>query len=195
MVVQVSGTNDLGLYSQASGRVMRFVTNNADIRWYADSGIGTTAIMGLAKNGRLDIKNGTSIFAGWGKAAINFTRSGVISFENNSFSGTSDMGLYSNSTTRDIRHVTNNRSHLWFTNYSHGSASSHCNNWRMKLWNYGNLEVKRDLLTRELFETSDLRLKESIFTLKSSLENVLRLRGVSFEWKNEKHKKKRNWVL
>ena len=181
----VTGTSDMGLYSQVSGRVMRFVTNAADIRWYADSGKGSTAIMGLAKNGRLDVKYGASIFGDYGKYAINLERSGVISFEDGGFSGgTSDMGLYSKSAGRDMRFVTNNRNFLWFTAHGSGVADSHGDNWKMKLHNYGNLEVKRDILTHELFQTSDVRFKKNIVSLSNSLEQLNKLRGVSFFWKD-----------
>jgi len=54
------GTNDHGLYSEAAGNYMRFVTNNAPVYWFADGTaannyVGTTATMVLDTSGNLNV--------------------------------------------------------------------------------------------------------------------------------------------
>jgi hypothetical protein len=51
----VTGTTDLGLYSQTSGGGMRFVTTNGPFRWYADGGAGTTPLLSLQNGGNLGL--------------------------------------------------------------------------------------------------------------------------------------------
>jgi len=55
-------TADLGLYSQLPGNWMRFVTNAAPFKWYADGGAGTSEVMTLLPGGQLGL--GTSSPAG-----------------------------------------------------------------------------------------------------------------------------------
>lgn len=55
----ITATQDLGLYSQLNGHWMRFVTNNAPFAWYADSGMGTNALMLLTNAGNLHINSAT----------------------------------------------------------------------------------------------------------------------------------------
>jgi len=54
----ITGTADLGLYSQAANSWMRFVTNNAPIKFFTENGnggVGTTPKMVLTENGSLGI--------------------------------------------------------------------------------------------------------------------------------------------
>jgi len=51
----ITGTSDLGLYSQVPGNFMRFVTNSGEFRWYADSGGGTADRMILYPSGNLSV--------------------------------------------------------------------------------------------------------------------------------------------
>ena len=54
----ISNSSDLGLYSQLSGYHMRFVTNNAPIRFFTDAGtnlIGGTSTMVIHNNGSVGI--------------------------------------------------------------------------------------------------------------------------------------------
>jgi hypothetical protein len=51
----LTGTTDLGLYSQTPNNWMRFVTNNGNFQWFTDSGIGTNPRMTLGPDGRLDV--------------------------------------------------------------------------------------------------------------------------------------------
>ncbi len=51
----VTGTTDLGLYSQIAGGWVRFVTNNAQFAWFSDSGAGTTPRMVLSPTGNLTV--------------------------------------------------------------------------------------------------------------------------------------------
>ena len=51
----ITNTSDLGLYSQTSKKWMRFVTNNAPIRFFTDSGRGTTARLAIEANGNVGI--------------------------------------------------------------------------------------------------------------------------------------------
>lgn len=55
----LTGTNDLGLYSQVAGNLVRFVTNGGFFNWYVDSGIGTTPVMTLSSNGLLSLGGGS----------------------------------------------------------------------------------------------------------------------------------------
>ena len=48
---KITGTQDLGLYSQYSGHWMRFVTNAAPIRFFSDSGTGSTINVSFEANG------------------------------------------------------------------------------------------------------------------------------------------------
>jgi hypothetical protein len=57
----VTGTNDLGLYSQVPNDWMRFVTNNGDFRFYADGGAGTDPVMSLNTNGNISLKDDADI--------------------------------------------------------------------------------------------------------------------------------------
>ncbi len=56
----VTGTTDLGLYSQIAGGWIRFVTNNAQFAWFTDSGAGTTARMILSPTGNLSVTGSLS---------------------------------------------------------------------------------------------------------------------------------------
>ena len=49
----------------------------------------------------------------------------------------------------------------------------------------GDLYLRGDLHTNTTFNTSDAREKHNIETLENALENVMRLRGVSFEWNKD----------
>ena len=51
----VTGTTDLGLYSQIAGGWIRMVTNNAQFAWFSDSGAGTTPRMVLSPAGNLTV--------------------------------------------------------------------------------------------------------------------------------------------
>ncbi len=51
----ITSTNDLGLYSRVAGNWMRFVTNNAAIRFYADDDRGTTPNVSFMPNGNVGI--------------------------------------------------------------------------------------------------------------------------------------------
>jgi hypothetical protein len=51
----ITNTNDLGLYSQEQGQYIRFVTQNAPLRFYTDGGIGTTTRMSIEANGNVAI--------------------------------------------------------------------------------------------------------------------------------------------
>ena len=53
--IPLTGTADLGLYSQGGGSFMRFVTNAGEFRWYTDGGIGSLSRMTLTPAGRLGI--------------------------------------------------------------------------------------------------------------------------------------------
>ena len=55
----ITTTSDLGLYSQVAGNWMRFVTNNAPMRFYSDNGIGTNHIVTFESNGNVGIGNVT----------------------------------------------------------------------------------------------------------------------------------------
>ncbi len=55
----ITNTSDLGLYSQVSGNWMRFVTNNGHIRFYTDSGAGTTHKLTIEANGNVGIGTNT----------------------------------------------------------------------------------------------------------------------------------------
>lgn len=52
----ITGTADLGLYSQTAGSYMRFVTNGGAFQFYSDSGMGTTPIVSIASTGELTAK-------------------------------------------------------------------------------------------------------------------------------------------
>jgi hypothetical protein len=56
----ITGTTDLGLYSRVSGNFMRFVTNNAPIRFYADDDAGTTPNVSIEANGSVGIGTGNN---------------------------------------------------------------------------------------------------------------------------------------
>jgi len=51
----VTGTADLGLYSQVAGGWIRMVTNNGQFHWFSDSGPGSNARMTLLPNGNLNV--------------------------------------------------------------------------------------------------------------------------------------------
>lgn len=51
----VTGTSDLGLYSQLSANWIRFVTTAAPFQWYTDGGAGTNPVMTLSTSGSLGI--------------------------------------------------------------------------------------------------------------------------------------------
>jgi hypothetical protein len=51
----ITGTSDLGLYSQVAGNFMRFVTNAGEFHWSTDGGFGTNDRMVLFPNGNLSV--------------------------------------------------------------------------------------------------------------------------------------------
>ncbi|MBI5218322.1 MAG: hypothetical protein HY958_05275 [Bacteroidia bacterium] len=51
----ITSTSDLGLYSRIAGNYMRFVTNNAPIRFYSDDDAGTNVNMTIESNGNVGI--------------------------------------------------------------------------------------------------------------------------------------------
>ena len=51
----ITNTSDLGLYSQLGGHWMRFVTNNAPIRFFTDSGVGSTTRLSIEPSGNVGI--------------------------------------------------------------------------------------------------------------------------------------------
>jgi hypothetical protein len=51
----ITTTDDLGLYSQAEGFFMRFVTNGGSFVFFSDSGMGKNPIMTLSNNGTLSV--------------------------------------------------------------------------------------------------------------------------------------------
>lgn len=53
----ITQTRDLGLYSQVPRNWMRFVTNDAPILFYTDSGIGSQAQLSIERNGNVIINN------------------------------------------------------------------------------------------------------------------------------------------
>ncbi|MFA6145741.1 MAG: hypothetical protein WC697_00210 [Patescibacteria group bacterium] len=55
----LTGTSDLGLYSQLSGNWVRIVSNAADINFFTDGGIGTTPKLTIASGGNVGI--GTNV--------------------------------------------------------------------------------------------------------------------------------------
>ncbi len=57
----ITNTSDLGLYSRVAGNWMRFVTNNAPIRFYSDDAAGTTSNITIEADGDLAMENGNSI--------------------------------------------------------------------------------------------------------------------------------------
>jgi hypothetical protein len=52
---------DSGIYSNDPSWWMRFVTNNADFRWFSDGGTGTNSIMALSPGGDLSVSGDISI--------------------------------------------------------------------------------------------------------------------------------------
>ncbi|MCA3003981.1 MAG: hypothetical protein LW650_03985 [Planctomycetaceae bacterium] len=51
----LTGTADLGLYSQIAGNWMRFVTSSGPFNWFTDGGMGTNPRMSLSANGQLSL--------------------------------------------------------------------------------------------------------------------------------------------
>lgn len=51
----IAGTSDLGLYSQADGKWMRFVTTGGSFAFFSDSGVGTSQVAELAGTGALTL--------------------------------------------------------------------------------------------------------------------------------------------
>ena len=51
----INSTSDLGFYSQVEGNYIRFVTQNAPLRFYTDGGIGTNTRMSIEANGNVGI--------------------------------------------------------------------------------------------------------------------------------------------
>ena len=60
----ITSTKDLGLYSQVPGNWMRFVTNNAPFRFFADSGIGGKAIFSIEANGVVKLEDNLCVTSG-----------------------------------------------------------------------------------------------------------------------------------
>lgn len=54
---QLTSTSDLGLYSQVRNNWIRIVTNNAPIKFYTDSGIGSTPRMTIYSGGNVETGN------------------------------------------------------------------------------------------------------------------------------------------
>ena len=63
------------------------------------------------------------------------------------------------------------------------TAHNGSNQWNMILDRVGNLWVRGDITATSLVAPSDRRLKKNIRPLENSLEKILKLRGVSFNWK------------
>jgi hypothetical protein len=68
----ISGTSDLGLYSQVAGDWIRFVTNGGNFNWFTDSGMGTFSRMTLSAGGLLTVSGNASVVGALSKGGGSF---------------------------------------------------------------------------------------------------------------------------
>jgi hypothetical protein len=175
----LSGTNDLGLYSQTSSGSMRFVTTTGDIKFYTDGNIGQSAQMTLTSFGGLALGLHTvSGYPGLGYFKMNIeqpglyhgmgvkisnTQNGRASIYGLNMGTTTGIGLFGDGYTGLVA-VTNNT--------SSGLAGIF----------YGNVKVNSLLIT------SDARFKKDIKPLQNGiLEKLMSIEPKEYSFDNEKY--------
>ena len=97
----ITGTTDLGLYSQIARGWVRMVTNNAQFAWFSDSGAGTTPRITLSPTGNLTVSG--SLARAGGSFKIDHALDPQNKYLYHSFVKSPDMmNIYNGEVTTDV---------------------------------------------------------------------------------------------
>jgi hypothetical protein len=168
----ISLTGDLPGY--ANGLYPTLKTNHGNL--YFSTGGGYTAYMGGGSKGQIALLNSGSI-----PVLIN-------AFGDTYFTG-GNVGIGTATPVAPLEvYAPFNGVAMWLTNSSIGAATIYARNTGTGYGVYG--EAQNNGGTSNWVATSDYRMKKNVTTLSNSLQNILRLRGVSFDWRHDEFPQK-----
>jgi hypothetical protein len=194
----ITTTSDLGLYSLDINSWMRFVTNNQPIKFYSDGGtnpIGINSLLSIEPAGTINIRS----LQGAGTRMVITDANGNLSSQ--AISGGGD-NLGNHSATQSLNmnwnsiNGVNTLDFLGGSSFQGLSGSDIRANARIAIYDdpiFYDFDVHfivNNFTTVGTYEptgwmhSSDERLKTNVKPLESSLEKILRLDGVGYNWKS-----------